>query len=90
MSLSSRLRVLPGFFLALVMVLGAPGLDARAQTPNGPVSVADLAERLIPGVVNISTSQTVTGRRTIPMPDLPENSPFRDFFEDFFGQQPGG
>jgi serine protease Do len=35
-------------------------------------------------VVNISTSQRVTGQRTVPMPQVPPGSPFEDFFEEFF------
>ncbi|MEM7424600.1 MAG: Do family serine endopeptidase [Pseudomonadota bacterium] len=77
--------------LAVLLVWTAPG--ARAQ---GPVSVADLAERLSGAVVNISTTQRVRqtssrdGNRTPQPPNLPENSPFRDFFKDFFdNQQPG-
>ena len=57
---------------------------------RGPVSVADLAEELSDAVVNISTSQTVSGQRTVPMPSLPEGSPFREFFEDFFNRQQQG
>jgi len=57
---------------------------------RGPVSVADLAERLSPAVVNISTSQTVSNQRTVPMPSLPEGSPFKEFFEDFFNRQQQG
>jgi len=57
---------------------------ARAQ---GPVSVADLAEELGDAVVNISTAQTVQGRRTVPMPEVPDGSPFQEFFEEFFNRQ---
>ncbi len=74
--------------LAVVLVWAAPG--ARAQ---GPVSVADLAERLSGAVVNISTTQKVRqtsnhqGRGQQP-PGMPDQ--FRDFFKDFFdNQQPG-
>jgi serine protease Do len=59
---------------------------------KGPDSVADVAAPLLDAVVNISTSQNVSGGagRGIPMPDLPEGSPFQDFFDDFFNQQPEG
>jgi serine protease Do len=53
--------------------------------------VAELAERLSPAVVNISTSQRADGQReTVPMPDLPPGSPFREFFEEFFNRQQRG
>ncbi|RWF61212.1 MAG: trypsin-like serine protease, partial [Mesorhizobium sp.] len=43
-------------------------------------------------VVNISTSQRVKGTEgpgAVPMPQLPEGSPFQDFFDDFFKNRPG-
>lgn len=54
---------------------------------QGPVSVADLAEELGDAVVNISTAQTVQGRRSVPMPEVPDGSPFQEFFEEFFNRQ---
>ncbi|MEM8793470.1 MAG: DegQ family serine endoprotease [Pseudomonadota bacterium] len=56
-----------------------------------PVSFADLAERLSPAVVNISTSQTVD-RPQQGTPQVPEGSPFEDLFRDFFDRrgQPRG
>ena len=60
---------------------------ATATQAQGPGSVADLAERLSPAVVNISTSQTVAGGSGVPLPELPENSPFKEFFDDFFKNQ---
>src|SRR5690348_15757592 len=66
-----------------VMVLGlsAPALAA------GPESVADLASGLLDAVVNISTSQTIAGSKGVPVPKLPEGSPFQDFFDQFFNQK---
>ncbi len=70
---------------------------APTVTQNGPASVADLAEGLLGAVVNISTSQTVKGTEgpgAVPMPQLPEGSPFQDFFDEFFkdrgGERGGG
>ncbi len=60
---------------------------------HGPASVADLAEGLLDSVVNISTSQTVKGTEgqgAVPMPQLPEGSPFQDFFDDFFNKDRQG
>nr|WP_245293332.1 Do family serine endopeptidase [Mongoliimonas terrestris] len=78
----------------------APAVPAFAQaqpqrTANGPDSVADLAENLLDAVVNISTSQTVANQRSVPLPQVPEGSPFQDFFDEFFDQRgpnggPGG
>jgi serine protease Do len=77
--------------LSLALAAGAalaPGA-ALAQS-KGPDSVADLAERLLDSVVNISTSQNVADTREVPMPQVPEGSPFQEFFDDFFDNPPGG
>ncbi len=48
-----------------------------------PSSFADLAEKLIPSVVNISTTQTITTNAN-PFPfQFPPGSPFEDMFKDF-------
>ncbi len=48
-----------------------------------PASFADLAEKLMPSVVNISTTQTVT-TNTNPFPfQFPPGSPFEDMFKEF-------
>ncbi|MEP3046235.1 MAG: Do family serine endopeptidase [Roseibium sp.] len=60
---------------------------AFAHDGNGPESVADLADDLADAVVNISTAQTVQGRRSVPMPQVPDGSPFQEFFEEFFNKQ---
>jgi serine protease Do len=67
---------------------------SQAHAQSGPESVADLAEDLLDSVVNISTTQKVEApadqpRR--PRPNLPEGSPFQEFFDEFFGENgPGG
>ncbi len=50
----------------------------------------NLIENNSPGVVNISTTlkQENNVQRRFNAPDLPENSPFYDFFEKFFNQNP--
>ena len=49
-----------------------------------PESFADLAERLMPSVVNISTTQTVVAKNN-PFPgfQFPPGSPFEDMFKEF-------
>ena len=48
-----------------------------------PSSFADLAEKLIPSVVNISTTQTITANVN-PFPfEFPPGSPFEDLFKDY-------
>ncbi|MEO4000104.1 DegQ family serine endoprotease [Mesorhizobium sp. CAU 1732] len=62
--------------------------QTEQPTASGPDSVADLAEGLLDAVVNISTSQNVGsgrgGGRNVPPPNLPEGSPFQEFFDEFF------
>ena len=72
--------------LGLALALGAPAAQV-AEARDIPGSFADLAERLSPAVVNISTSQTVERPE---MPNLPDG-PFEDLFRDFFERgQPRG
>ncbi|MEO0919830.1 MAG: Do family serine endopeptidase [Pseudomonadota bacterium] len=69
-------------------VIGAPH---HALAQDGPRSLADLSDRLIDAVVNISTTQSVSGgERNVPAPDVPDGSPFQEFFDDFFEGPPGG
>ena len=54
-----------------------------SNSQNAPVSFADLAEKLMPSVVNISTTQIVTTNSN-PFPfKFPPGSPFEDMFKDF-------
>ncbi len=66
-----------------------PPAMAPLSAPQGPESVADLAERLLGAVVNISTSQNVKADDDAPAPQVPEGSPFQDFFDEFFKGQEG-
>ncbi|MGE4373969.1 MAG: DegQ family serine endoprotease [Xanthobacter sp.] len=73
--------------LACATPLAAPLLlpqPARAAATKGPDTVADVAEKVMDAVVNISTAQNVAASRSVPVPELPPGSPFEDFFEDFF------
>ena len=64
--------------LALALVIAqATAADAQSR----PATFADLAEKISPSVVNITTSTTVAGR-TGPQGIVPEGSPFEDFFND--------
>ncbi|MGR3495533.1 DegQ family serine endoprotease [Citreimonas sp.] len=70
--------------LSMVLILSQT-LMANAQAR--PQTFADLAERISPAVVNITTSTTVAGRSG-PQGIVPEGSPFEDFFREF--QDRGG
>nr|WP_252737443.1 DegQ family serine endoprotease [Citreicella sp. C3M06] len=63
-----------------IFLIVSQSLMARAQSM--PDSFADLAERISPSVVNITTSTMVAGR-TGPQGIVPEGSPFEDFFREF-------
>lgn len=72
------------------------GVDKRLL---GPASLADLAEKYLDAVVNIATSQTIPSAddsdggepsQSMPLPKLPEGSPFKEFFDEFYNQQEGG
>ena len=55
----------------------------QSNSKSVPASFADLAERLMPSVVNISTTQTVTTTSN-PFPfQFPPGSPFEDMFKEF-------
>jgi serine protease Do len=94
-ALSHRLRPLLAAIClgAASVVISAPALSVPALA-RGPEGIADVAEKVIDAVVNISTSQTVEakgggdGRGT--MPQLPPGSPFEEFFDDFFKNRHGG
>lgn len=61
---------------------------AAAGVPgSGEVNFADLAERLLPSVVNISSTQKLLKGEDFPdMPHFPPGSPFEDFFNEFMKQ----
>jgi serine protease Do len=94
-ALSHRLRpLLAAICLGVAsVVISAPALSVPALA-RGPDGIADVAEKVIDAVVNISTSQTIEakgggeGRGT--MPQLPPGSPFEEFFDDFFKNRHGG
>ena len=71
--------------LILPLLAALLWLPVEADARGAPNSFADLAERLLPAVVNISTTQKIEGRSGQAMPqfDFPPGSPFRDFFEEF-------
>ncbi len=68
-------------FLSLLLILNFSSISNSQNIPN---SFADLAEKLMPSVVNISTTQTVV-ERSNPFPNFqfPPGSPFGDMFKEF-------
>ena len=69
-------------FIVLTFIL-AFSFSINSNSKTVPASFADLAEKLMPSVVNISTTQTVT-TTTNPFPfQFPPGSPFEDMFKEF-------
>ena len=69
-------------FIVLTFIL-VFSFSINSNSKTVPASFADLAERLMPSVVNISTTQTVT-TTTNPFPfQFPPGSPFEDMFKEF-------
>ncbi len=71
-------------FIKFLTIFFLVSFVATASAKNAPESFADLAERLMPSVVNISTTTTVT-TNTNPFPgfQFPPGSPFEDMFKEF-------
>ena len=74
----------------LLIVFFTVTLVLQINVKAAPTSFADLAERLMPSVVNISTTQTIkTNSNSNPFPfRFPPGSPFGEMFKDFENQQP--
>ncbi|ACF02498.1 protease Do [Rhodopseudomonas palustris TIE-1] len=97
---SSRIRPLRIRPLLAALCLGAAVIAGPAPaSARGPEGIADVAEKVIDAVVNISTTQTVDAKgsgesKGGAAPQLPPGSPFEEFFEDFFknrrGEKGGG
>ena len=75
--------------LSLFIVAGALLISSAAFAKAAPASFADLAAKLLPAVVNISTSQIMKRDGATPQqrPQLPPGSPFEEFFKEYFDRQ---
>ena len=68
-------------YCLLLIVLSLPTSFGHAKMVPG--SFADLAEKLMPSVVNIASTQTIrTTSNPFPF-EFPEGSPFKDMFKEF-------
>tara|TARA_A100001035_G_scaffold271192_1_gene259078 strand:- start:2870 stop:4273 length:1404 start_codon:yes stop_codon:yes gene_type:complete len=67
----------------LISILIFLSISVSSYSKGVPESFADLAEKLMPSVVNISTTQTVvTNSNPFPF-QFPPGSPFGDMFKEF-------
>lgn len=70
------------------LMLGAPlpgqmfYPQAIAQSQSLP-NIADLVEKLLPAVVEISVVSKIAGSDNAGLPQIPDDSPFKDFFDEF-------
>ncbi len=79
-----HMRVLKILCAILTLALGS-GFTGVALARTAPDSFAELAKRLLPTVVNISTSQTLKAPPQTALPKLPPGSPLEDLFKNFIG-----
>ena len=69
-------------FIVLTIIFSL-SFSLQSNSKPVPASFADLAEKLMPSVVNISTSTTVvTNNNSFPF-QFPPGSPFEDMFKEF-------
>ena len=70
--------------IKLLVIFFSLSFISQVIAKDAPSSFADLAERLMPSVVNISTTTTVvTNSNPFPGFQFPPGSPFEDMFKEF-------
>jgi serine protease Do len=86
--MQGRCAVLAPMFI--VLLLASAGVAEARPAPDG---FADLAARLLPAVVNISSEQTIKSDQPespgADIPQFPPGSPFEEFFKDFLDRNKG-
>jgi serine protease Do len=98
---SSGLRHAAAVACATILITAAAAWEPASARP-GPDGFADLADRLLPSVVNISTTQTLKPEASRERsgekgerggerggqnrPQFPPGSPFEEFFKDFLNR----
>ncbi len=71
------------YFKIILVLFVSLNISFQGNTKDVPSSFADLAERVMPSVVNVSTTTTVTTQAN-PFPfQFPPGSPFEDMFKEF-------
>ncbi|MDE2446815.1 MAG: serine protease, partial [Alphaproteobacteria bacterium] len=69
--------------VAAVPMALSPNLVRAQVSAQSMPNVADLAEKLLPAVVEISIESKVADGSSPDMPKIPDDSPFKDFFDQF-------
>jgi len=81
---AGRTRTIGGITAATILGLAVAAPSYAASAPD---SFADLAEKVSPAVVNVSSTH-VMAEQGVPMPfNVPPGSPFEEFFKQFQGPQ---
>lgn len=73
---------LSALVLTAPVMQGVVASPAAAEVPMMP-NVADLAEKLLPSVVEISVESKANGADSVVQDSSPNDSPFKDFFDEF-------
>ena len=77
------LKRMKKYFKIILVLFVSLNISFQGNTKDVPSSFADLAERVMPSVVNVSTTTTVTTQAN-PFPfQFPPGSPFEDMFKEF-------
>lgn len=82
-------RPLRALWLGVVAVAFALSQTVAVEARGAPDTFADLAEKVSPAVVNITTSTVVEQPTGQGGPRFPEGSPFNEFFREFLERDPG-
>jgi serine protease Do len=79
------------FWTLPALALDSPAVKQAERPAVTLPNFADMAEKLLPAVVNVSTTQIVKQKRG-SMPDMqfPPGSPFEEFFKDFMDRNMQG
>jgi serine protease Do len=94
-----RFALLRSALVGTALAVALPAAIALPVSPaiarSAPDSFADLAEKLLPAVVNISSTQNLPSRtgnqnNGPEIPSFPPGSPFEQFFKDFMNRNRQG
>ena len=84
-------KIFTGLLISISIFISVASLEAVARY-NLP-DFTELVEEHADAVVNISTSKQTEVKRGLPpgmdLPEMPDGSPFGEFFEKFFGEHGG-
>ncbi len=76
-------------FATKIMNSSQPKISTNGKIITFEDGFADLADELLPTVVNVSTKQKIKPKNVPQIPQFGPNSPFEDMFRDFFDRYGG-